>query len=78
MSNTLLSDPSNAPPTIPIPLELQWSGGRRQLYSDSKDRLVSRGLADLVGPGVDDRFAVDFIEVRQDPRLEFGLRGLIF
>jgi hypothetical protein len=24
---------------------------------------------------MDDRFAVDIIEVRQDPRLEFGLRG---
>jgi hypothetical protein len=39
--------------------------------SVSKDRLVSRCLADLVGPGMDHWFAADVIEICQDPRLKF-------
>jgi hypothetical protein len=37
------------------------------------ERLISRGLADLISPGMDDGFSVEVIEVGEDPRLEFIL-----
>jgi hypothetical protein len=37
--------------------------------SVSMDRLVSSDLTDLVGPGMDHRFAVDVLEICQDTRL---------
>src|SRR5271169_6393124 len=39
------------------------------------DRLLSRGLADLVGPAMDDRVAVEFIEVGDNPGFELGFGG---
>src|SRR5690242_21948328 len=37
------------------------------------DRLLSRGLANFVGPGVDDRISVEIAEVGKDTASEFGL-----
>ena len=39
----------------------------------SEDRLLSCGLVDLVGPGMDDRITVEIIEIGEDPGFEFGL-----
>ena len=48
---------------------------RRTLeYSVSMKQLLSRGLADLVGPGVNHRVGVDVIEIGEDACLEFSLR----
>ena len=38
------------------------------------DRLLSRSLADLVCPSVNDRLGVDVIEIGENACLEFGLR----
>jgi hypothetical protein len=37
------------------------------------ERLIPRGLADLIRPGIDDGFSVEVIEVGEDPRLDFIL-----
>src|SRR5580698_2428413 len=39
--------------------------------SVSVERLVSRCRINLIGPGMDDGFSVEVIEVGEDPRLEF-------
>src|SRR5277367_6351294 len=36
-------------------------------------RLVSRRRIDLISPGMDDGFAVEVIEIGEDPRFEFVL-----
>src|ERR1700733_14473466 len=41
--------------------------------SVSMERLVSRCRINLIGPGMDDGFSVEVIEVGEDPRLEFFL-----
>src|SRR3984885_262990 len=41
--------------------------------SFSRERLVSRCRINLIGPGMDDGFSVEVIEVGEDPRLEFFL-----
>ena len=38
------------------------------------DRLLSGGLADLVGPSVNNRLGVDVIEIGENACLKFGLR----
>src|SRR3984957_5235897 len=37
------------------------------------ERLVSRCRINLIGPGMDDGFSVEVIEIGEDPRLEFFL-----
>ena len=37
-------------------------------------RLLSRGLVDLVGPGMNNRFGIDVLEIGEDARLEFSFR----
>ena len=39
------------------------------------ERLVSRCGVDLISPGVDNGFAVEAIEIGEDPRFEFVLGG---
>src|SRR5258708_17293983 len=41
-------------------------------YRVSLDRLLSRCLADLVCPAMDDGVAVEMVEVGKDPGFEFG------
>ena len=41
-------------------------------YSVSMNRIVSRDVADLVGPSMDDRLAVDVLKVCQDRGFKFG------
>src|SRR3954471_10638512 len=46
---------------------------KRVCQAVSMKRLLSRGRIELVGPGVDDGFAVNVVDVGEDPRLEFFL-----
>jgi len=39
------------------------------------ERLLSRWHGNLVGPGMDNGLAIEVIEVRDDPSLEFGFRS---
>src|SRR6478752_3593202 len=39
------------------------------------ERLLSRWECDFVGPRVDNRLAIEVVEVRHDPLLEFGFRS---
>src|ERR1700739_273966 len=39
------------------------------------ERLLSRWHGNLIGPGVDNGFATEVVEVRDDPLLEFSFRS---